>query len=91
MDKEKLICKDCGKELSINERTFMTAPRIRTISYPMSDTEEYTFVWSEKWCCPNCGAFNETEHCYTPSNDELKRAIGAFDPYNPWRVDNPHL
>lgn len=89
MNKEKLICKDCGKELSQYNPPFMTAPKIRTVSYPQSEIEEYTFVWSEKWCCPNCGAFNETEHCYTPSGDELKRAVVAlvsYDPSNSWGV-----
>lgn len=89
MNEEKLICKDCGKEFSSYNRPFMTAPKIRTVSYPQSETEEYTFVWSEKWCCPNCGAFNETEHCYTPSGDELKRAVDAlvnYNPSKPWGV-----
>lgn len=87
MNKEKLICKDCGKELLSYYRPFMTVPKIRTVSSPQWGTEGYTFVWSEKWCCPNCGAFNETEHTYTPSNDELKRAVDAlvsYDPSNPW-------
>lgn len=86
MNEEKLICKDCGKELSSYSRPFMTVPKIKTVSCPQSETEEYTFVWSEKWCCPNCGAFNETEHCYIPSNDELKAVVAAFAPHN-----NPHL
>lgn len=89
MNEEKLICKNCGKELLSYNRPFMTAPKIRTVSCPQWGTEEYTFVWSEKWCCPTCGAFNETEHCYTPSGDELKRAVDAlvsYDPSNSWGV-----